>query len=136
MTYVTYPLIKETKLLLNIINNLNLALLNCMYAFLLYERYYKRTMGIPDNLKGKLDLLLHLGIRYGIKREDIDLIKGINEIVEAHKKSPIEFTRKEKFVIFNNSYSSYKSVDIDSVKKYISKAKVFISRVGSILING
>lgn len=136
MTYVTYPLVKETRLLLNIINNLNIALVRSVDSFLLYERHYKRIMRIPETFKEKLELFLHLGRKYGFSKEEIDMIKTISGIIESHKKSPVEFSRKEKFVIFSDSFSSYKSIDVDTVKNYLSKAKVFISRVGNILING
>ena len=136
MAYVTYPLVKETKLLLNILSNLNVALLRTMDSFLMYERYYKRTMRIPGTVREKLELLQHLGRNYGLTNEQVKLVKEVNSIIQAHKDSPIELTRKDKFVIFSNSYSEYKSVDINVVKSHLLKAKVFIARVHSILING
>ena len=133
LAFVTYPLIKETKLLLNIVQNLNLSLLKALDSFLVYERTYKRTMQFPLIFKEKINLTQHLGRKYNIQKEELDLIKKIKEIVDYHKKSPIEFSRKEKFVIFSEQYSSYKLLKIEEVKNHIMKAKVFIHRVANII---
>ena len=56
MAYITYPMLKETKLLLTILDNLDKSLKLSLNAYLYYERLYKRISIYPDDFKTKLDL--------------------------------------------------------------------------------
>ena len=54
LAYVTYELVQEPKLLLTILDNLNLALKHKTDSLLEYERLYKRISPIPQNQELKL----------------------------------------------------------------------------------
>ena len=56
LTYVTYPLLKDVKLVFAVIENLHTAYVCAMDAFLTYERLYKRIMAVPDDYKSRLDI--------------------------------------------------------------------------------
>ena len=49
-----------------------------------------------------------------------------------HKKSPVEFTRKDTFVIANGGYK-LKTVTIDKIKEYIQHTKEFIKLMEEIV---
>ena len=51
LTYVTYPLLKDNKLIITIIENLSEATTKAMDAVLYYEKYYKRIMHFPSDFK-------------------------------------------------------------------------------------
>ncbi|MBT3395478.1 hypothetical protein HOA59_02715 [archaeon] len=134
MTYVSYNLIKELKILLNIIDNLNKSMERGVEALLYLDYLYKRIDRYPDNFDERLELFKRKSMaRYKISPEHILLMRELSEIVMQHKKSPMEFVRDGKYVICSNGYSNMKTLDVDEVKSYVLKAKVFILRLNNIL---
>ena len=129
LTYVTFPLIRETKLILTILDNINLSLTNAMNAALEYEKYYKRIMSIPDHFDLKYALFEDKLInKYSILRKEAQLIHQIHHILESHKQSPIEFSRRDKFVICNHNYQM-KTITIPEVKEFLSQTRTIITKI-------
>ena len=134
MTYVSYNLIKDLKILLNIVENLDKSMRKGIEALLYLDYIYKRVSSYPEDFSLKLELFKKTClIRYKIGTEQMLLFRELEEISAQHKKSPMEFVRNGKFVICSNGYSNMKTLDIDTVKSYVLKAKVFILRLNNIL---
>lgn len=133
LTYVTFPLVNDTKLILTILENINLALINAMNAALEYERYYKRLMPLPENFESRYlifeDKLIN---KYNILQKEAQLIRQINYIIESHKESPIEFSRKDKFVICNHSYKM-KTITMPEIKEFLTQTRSLITKVTRVL---
>jgi hypothetical protein len=133
--YMTYPLVKDVKLLINVLSNIDKAIKASVLAFLYYDWIYKRVISVPEGFEDRLDLFRKISVkRYEFSLSDIDLIKEINEIMEKHKASPVEFVKNNKFVICYNHYKT-KTIEFEDVKKYYLKAKPFILRLNNILRN-
>jgi hypothetical protein len=133
LTYVTYPLVNDAKLMVTIMDNLNKANLLCIEALLQYEYLYKRTSGVPKILKDKIDIFKSYCIpKYNIPRENLLLVGDINSIMEHRKKSPIEFTRSKNFVMCTSDYKM-KVLNFDKVKNFTVQTKGFVSRIQGIL---
>src|SRR3989338_6784100 len=133
LIYVTYPLVKEEKLILASLQNLNGALIAAVEAVLHYERLYKRIGPYPENFNSKLEIFkTKCAERYSIGREFIVLIQDVAKLVEEHKSSPMEFTRKNKYYIFNRDYRRMEYLDVNKLKSYISNAKIFIEKINRI----
>ncbi len=131
LTYVTYPLLKETKLVITIIENLYNALEAGMNAFLTYEKLYKRIYNLPDSFESRIDLFKKVAQRYNINRDIILLIKDLKKITDYRRKSPIEFVRRDKLVICSDSYKT-KMINHETVKNYLNKAKPFFIRLNKV----
>lgn len=132
LAYVTYPLVNDTKLIIGIAENLFKALSNGMDAILYYDRIYKRIMHLPTDFQGKLDLFKHSSIpRYNINREIVYLLTELSEVLNIRSKSPIEFSRPEKFVICSKDYA-LRSLTIKKVKEQINQAKPFMNKLNEI----
>ena len=132
MTYVTYPLLKETKLLLSIVESINKSLNTALDAYLYYDHLYKRISYIPENLKEKLDIFERSSARRYTLKNYSKLTLESNEILKKHKEAPVAFAKKEKLVICSKNYS-LKTLEIEDAKNYLSKAKPFILRLHNIL---
>ncbi|MBS3166854.1 hypothetical protein J4403_01450 [Candidatus Woesearchaeota archaeon] len=133
LAYVTYELVQEPKLLLTILDNLNLALKHKTDSLLEYERLYKRISPIPQNQELKLNLAEKCLRRYNLSNEMIHLIREVNSILEQHKKSPIAFGKGEKFVICSENYRT-KTINIQEVKEYIVSAREYLSKLDKVLL--
>lgn len=133
LIYVTYPMIKDSKMLLGIIKNIYDASLKAMDSILIYERTYKRLPVYAEDFYGNLDLIkLHCMPKYSLPREFIQIIKDIKELLNDHKKSPVEFRRKDSFVIASENYK-LRSVDINKVKAYLAGTKPFVEKIARVV---
>lgn len=134
LIYVTYPLIKDIKLLINITENIYQAMLHGMNAILEYDKLFKRISQFPDDFETKVHIFkTSCAKRYNISREYIVMIEDLKRILEHRNKSPMEFIRRDKFVIMNGSFKM-KTLNYDKVKEYVNNAKPFIIKVNKILM--
>jgi len=126
MLTMTYPLVKDTKLLLVIMENLFLALTYAMSSVLYYEKLFKRIPPFTDNFESKFNIFKERCVnKYEIDRGYLTLLQNIKNLMVDHKKSPIEFERKGKFVICSDSYR-LRTITTNQIKEYNSKTKEFI----------
>ena len=122
MLHVTFPLIKDPKMFIGIIENLNKSLKKGMDSLLYYERMYKKINPYPDNFNSKLEVFRKIvGIRYDFDKTLPKFILDIDQIVKRRKAAPIEFSRKGGFVICDDNYRT-KVLELDELKVYVSKA--------------
>tara|TARA_Y100000310_G_scaffold255534_1_gene263014 strand:+ start:7241 stop:7726 length:486 start_codon:yes stop_codon:yes gene_type:complete len=130
---MTYPLVKDPKLLLSVVENLFLAFTYAMSSLLYYERLFKRIPPFPDDFKSKFEIFKDKCIsKHSLDREYPKIIQDIKEIIVAHKKSPIEFSRHESLIICNGDYRT-RTISADLIKDYVAKAKLFIKSVSTIV---
>ena len=130
---VTYPLLKEPKLLVSVMENLFLALTNSMSALLYYERKYKEVPLFADNFDSKFDIFITKSAeKYNLDAAQLRMMREIKNILIEHKKSPIEFAKGDKFVICSEDYT-IKTITVNDMKNYIGKAKAFIQDINFIL---
>ena len=130
---MTYPLVKDPKLLLSVVENLFLAFSYAMGSLLYYERLFKRIPPFPDDFKSKFEVFKDKCLsRYNIDNEYPKIMQDIKDIIVAHKKSHIEFPRRESLIICNDSYRT-RTISPDMIKDYLKKAKLFIKDVSTIV---
>lgn len=134
LTYMTFPLVNDTKLLITIVENLHSAVIDSMDALLYYDWLFKRISELPADFRSRLEIFKNYSInRYDIPRKSVILIQDIYEIVDHRKRSPMEFIRRGQLVLCTNDYKM-KTVNFAKVKDYTNQAKDFIRKVNSILL--
>ena len=123
---VTFPLIKDTKLLLGVTDNMFSALTNAMSSVLHHERIFKLVPLFEDTFDSKFNVFRYKCVpRYKINQEYIDLIQELGEIITLHKRSPIEFKRKDRFIICSKNYQM-RGITTNQLKTYLQKTKEFL----------
>ena len=123
----TYPLINDPKLLITVANNIFIACSSAMSAILYYERLFKRIPNFVDNFENKFSIFTARCMRrYNMSDRYIKLIKDVKELLEERKNAPVEFARKDKFIICSDNYRT-RTISVDGLKKYVEEAKIFIS---------
>ena len=133
MLSITYPLVKDTKLLLAIVENIFLAYTNAMSAILNQDRALKKIPPFNNNFESKFNIFRQRCVdRYKIDRGYIIEMQNLKDIILEHKKSPVEFVRRDRFVICSNNYK-LKTITLEKIKGYLNKAKLFIGEVTNIL---
>jgi len=125
MLIMTFPMVKDPKLLLAVLENTFSSLVSSMDSLLFYERLFKRVPPFQDSFDSKFNLFRErLVERHNINKEYLNLIQELRDILLAHKQSPVEFSRGDRFVICSSNYRM-KTIGIDDLKKYIAKTKLF-----------
>jgi len=133
MLTMTYPLVKDPKLLLSVVENLFLAYSHSISSLLHYERLFKRIPPFQEDFSSKLDMFADRCLKkYSIDSENISIIRDLKEIIVAHRKSPVEFSRKDSFVICDGDYR-LRTISPGIIKGYVEKAKLFIKKASSIV---
>ncbi len=120
---LTYKLVKDKKLLLKVleeIQNSIISSLNSLNKSILFARVIK-----PENRKKIIKILKKSYFSY----EEINQVIKILDINDKHKKSAIEFTRKEKIVIMMDNLKIL-TLDINEIKEYIKLAKKLYIKAG------
>jgi hypothetical protein len=133
MLFMTYPVIKDPKLLLAIVENIFASLDFGVGALLHYERLFKRIPPFNDTYPSRMEVFRSRMIpKHNLSPKYASLIMDVKGILSEHKNSPVSFIRKDKYVICSPTYSM-KSIDVNLVKKYIFETKVFLTSVNKIV---
>jgi len=123
---VTYPLLKDPKLLLGVSENIFLSLTNSMSSVLYYEYTFKKIPGFNDDFDSKLSVFTRRIIpRYNIGRDRLQLLQDMRDLVLKHKQSPVEFTRKDSYIICDDEYEDIQILEAPKLRDFLEKAKKF-----------
>ncbi len=129
MLNVSYKLVQDPKILLSVTLSIYTAVEKAMTSVLEYERLFKRVPAFTEGFDSKFTIFRgKFQEKHNIQKEDVKLIIELRELYMAHKQSPVEFAKKDKFVIASDDYD-LKTLELDDVKKYMSRAKVFIQEM-------
>ena len=127
LLYVTYPLIKDKKMLLKILAESEKSIAYCINAILQYEYLYKRITLYKDaksNLKIFFD---KCSKKYGITNQEIKEILDLFKIVKSHKQSPLEFVRGDKIIILSENMKP-ESISLEKTKEFLLLSKSILAK--------
>jgi hypothetical protein len=127
LTYITFPLVKEKRLLLKILAELSNSLLNAINAILQYEYYWKRIQ-IYKDARENFRTFKNIAKRYDISPEQLLKINEIINLAEKHKKSPFEFVRNDKIVIMSDTNQA-DYLTLEKIKSFLIEAKDILRKI-------
>ena len=128
MTYVTFPLVNEQRLLLKIFDEIYKSIINCINAILNYEYLYKRIQLYANNGENIRTFANKCAKTYNLNNEQIKKILEILELNKKHKQSAMEFVKKDRVVILSDSLNT-QTLDVHKVKQYLLLAKELLMEV-------
>jgi len=134
MFYMTYPLVRDNKLIITMAENICNGMNYAIDALLMHEREYKRISPYPDEFGIKLDIFRKIAARYDINKESVNMIIDLKMFLEERKNSKMEFIKNDKYMLFNQK-QELKSLGIDKLKQNLNISKEFIKRIGDIIAN-
>ena len=127
----TYPFVKDPKLLVSVIDALFQAMELAIETAIEYEKNFK-TLQYTD-FESKIEIFRRKVIpKYALDPKIIDFLLELKAILESHRKSGVEFTKKEKFVISDNDYN-LKTLDFEDARKKYHAAKEYIGEISKIV---
>ena len=122
IVYVTFPLIKDKRLLLKVIQDIKGVVTQCITSILQYEYLYKRISLHKDSRENFKTFTEKCALKYNISKEEIRLFMELAEFVEKHKASPFEFVKEEKIVILSEN-SKPTTLTLEKTKEFLIMAK-------------
>lgn len=120
---ITFPLVKDNKLLLTTAENLFSAAKSLMASLLHYDEAFKR---IPHFREEYDSMLYWFRARcmpyYGLSRDYGVAADDLRILLDEHKASSVEFSRKDGLVICSDSYRIRK-ITVTQLKSYVEILK-------------
>jgi len=128
MLYVTFPLIKDKKLLLKILIDTKIALSKCISSILQYE-YLHKKIKLYNNPKTNFKTFEEkCAKKYNITEQEIKLILELFDFAEEQKKSSMEFMKNGKIVILSQSLQQ-KIITIEKIKEFLTLTKNILKKI-------
>lgn len=132
---VTFPSINDSKILLGVVNNLFTAVENCLDSILAFERQLHLIPAYNDEFESKFNTFKYRSVKHNrIDNSFVNLIFELREIVNLHKKSPVEFRKGGQYLMFNEGYEM-KQLSSKDIRVYLDKTKEFLALTESIVNN-
>lgn len=117
MLTITYPMVKDPKMLLGILASIQKAH-DALITSIIDEKPLSKTF------LGKLQVA-----KKSLLPEEIRHLEHIHSLIEDHKQSSIEFSRRQSFVIANETYT-LRTLTNEDLKKYMVLSKKLLRRLG------
>jgi hypothetical protein len=124
----TYPLVKDPKLLLAVLQNLIEAVDAGVISALGREVSEKRLVVVPDDAEARLAAFRQAADRYGLQPEFFRFAEELRETLRDHQQSPVEFVRKEQLVICDDKYH-LRTLSEEQLKQEILRAREFLGAI-------
>jgi len=102
MIIITMPVLKDNKFLIKIFENLHDSILSLVRAVLQYEYLHKR-ISLYRDAESNFETFRECAKRYHIPESSVSQIRKILMLMKKHRESPVEFVKKEKFVILSEN---------------------------------
>jgi len=128
----TYPLVKDPKLLIAVLDNIFIAVENTMSTLLYHDRLFKKIPPFHDSFDSKFYLFKMKCAPQNKLSEYVKLVQDLKELTDKHKESCVEFSKKDSFVMLDDDYR-IKTITSNELFDYLKKAKRFFSEVNEIV---
>ena len=133
MVYVSFPLIKDKRILLLLLSELKKAIINCINVILQYDYLYKR-ISLYSDAKNNFETFKNKSSkRFNITKQEIELMIRLFELEQSHKKSPMEFTKDNKVIILSDDLSQ-KIITLEEIKKFLQLSKDILKKTKTIIL--
>ena len=133
LTFVTYPMVQDMKLMKSVLKHLDDTINYTIDAFLEYEYYYKNISTIPTKIEDKLMIIFNSGTkRHNFDRQKLLLIRDIKDFLKYEQKSKTEFIKKNQLV-FADSEFQIKTLNYDRIKMYVQEVKSFLDLISKVI---
>ncbi|RME31930.1 hypothetical protein D6789_01135 [Candidatus Woesearchaeota archaeon] len=122
----TYPLVRDPKLLLAVLQNIFDSVDANVEAALRSLLEKKKVLHIPELFESRLQVLAQ---QCPLEKSLLRFARELQETMHEHKQSPVEFARKEMFVICDSSYG-VRTLRPEQLKRYVQHARAFHTVIG------
>lgn len=123
---VTFKVVDDKRILLNVLENLYKSLLYGIDSILKYEAATKKARLFKESRKN-LQLFKMIADAYSITSSEMRFIDEIFYITKKHKESSMEFLKNDKVIIMSDDLPYY--LQISTIQKYIENTKLILGKI-------
>ena len=125
--YVTFPLVKDKKILLKVLINSKKVIVECINTMLHYESMLQRIKLSDDPVLNFKTFEQKCTKWYGITDEEFNLILELFETIKKHDESPVEFLKGDNIVILSENMKP-RILSFQDIKKFVELAKIIFQK--------
>jgi len=133
LLFMSYPVLRNNRLLASAAENMFLSMTNSMAYVLYNERILRRIPPFHENYESKLRAFIS-AVGNRVSEEHIKLMEELKTITVEHKNSQMEFSRKEGLVICSDNYRT-RVISSNLLKEYAAKARAFLKEAENLVKN-
>jgi hypothetical protein len=134
IVYTTYPLIKDKRLLLKALDSIYESIVFTINSILQYD-YLGKRIALSSNPKENFETFLNKSAKnYNIPPVDLQELIDFIKMIENHKKSAMEFARKEKIVILTKDLKTT-HIDLEKMRSYLNLGRKMLEKT-KIIVTG
>lgn len=126
MITLTLPVLRDNRFLIKIFEQLHDSLLNLVRAVLQYEYLYKR-INLYQDAESNFETFMNCAKKYQIPVDSISQIKKIFLLMRRHKESPMEFVKKDKFVILSDNLR-IETITLEKLREFYAMASDVLNK--------
>ncbi len=126
MITLTLPVLRDNKFLVKIFEKIHDSMLSIVKSVLQHEYLYKR-INLYQDAESNFDTFRECAERYKIPSDYANQIRKVFLLMKSHKESPVEFVKKEKFVILSDNLRT-DIITIAKLKEFHAIALDVLSR--------
>jgi len=126
VTYIVYPLLKDTKLLKKSLEEVFISVTNLVNSILVFEQRNQRVK-LSHDKNQNLESFKTISKKMDISEPECSLLLEMVELNEKHQKSPSEFMRNEKILILLDN-TKIETITLEKLKSYINILKSSIQK--------
>jgi hypothetical protein len=123
----TYPAVHDPKLILAVAGDVYAALMSSIEAILI-----DCGRDFSDDFGSRFIAFKRIAPAGGFDGSDIALVEDVHKIVSEHESSPVEFPRKDRFVICDERYCC-DIISLSDMKNYLFRARLFVEKAERVL---
>jgi len=127
LTYVTFPVVRDQKLLLKIILELKKGIANCINSILQYE-YICKKISLSKNPETNFKTFVEKSSKhYKITGDEIKKILELFDIVKKHQTSSMEVAKESKFIMLSENMQPTE-INLEKTKEFTALAKSILKK--------
>ena len=130
---VTMPVVNDPKLLIGVVHTIFQSMEAAMDAILAYDRQLQLVPAYSSTFASKFGLFrARSARRHHVPEEMVQALETLQEVVELHKTSPMEFQRGSRMVLSTSDYQ-LKVLSLQEIKQYLDLTRDFLQIADTVL---
>lgn len=127
---VVFPVVKDSKLLINTFEEIHKSVSLNVSLVLKFEYIFKR-ISLSEDHKKNLQLFFNKCIsKYALNQDQAKMLKEIFYLGKKHKESGFEFSRNGKVVILDDELGTF-FLTKEKLKDFLTVSKILLSNTNS-----
>lgn len=133
LIYVSFPMIKDKRILLTSLEKLRNCAVKCINSLLQYEYLHRRVKLYKDPHLNMKTFESKCARRYGFSETDLNSIKELFKFYNFHKKSSMEFMKNGDIFMLVNGPTPIR-VNLEKIKILLNATKNLFNKIRHIII--